>query len=65
MHVLNDDTLVDLKFIIADTGFQKSFLYERVNDGTLSEPIKIGNRSRWTYRDVKEFKNKLLSRRIG
>ena len=58
---LRDDTLVDLKFIMADTGFGKTFIYDRVKDGTLCKPIKISGRSRWKYRDHIEFKNKLIS----
>lgn len=34
-HQLQPDSLVDLKFIMADTGFGKTFIYERIKDGTL------------------------------
>lgn len=34
-HQLQPDSLVDLKFIMADTGFGKTFIYDRIKDGTL------------------------------
>jgi len=43
------------------TGFGKTYIYDRVKDGTLCKPIKISGRSRWKYRDHLEFKNKLIS----
>jgi len=58
---IREDTLVDLKFIMADTGFGKTYIYDRIKDGTLCQPIKISGRSRWKYRDHLEFKNKLIS----
>ena len=58
---LREDTLVVLKFIMADTGFGKTYIYDRIKDGTLCQHIKIGTRSRWKYRDHLEFKNKLIS----
>ncbi|MGC8424997.1 helix-turn-helix transcriptional regulator [Mixta calida] len=61
MHQLSEDTLVDLKFIMADTGFGKTFIYDRIKDGTLPKPQKIHGRSRWLYRDHQAFKNRLIS----
>lgn len=62
---MTPDSLVDLKFIMADTGFGKTFIYDRVKDGTLVKPEKIHGRSRWRYRDHCEFKNRLLSSSNG
>ncbi len=62
---LNPGTWVDLKFIMADTGFGKTFIYDRIKDGTLPKPQKINSRSRWTYQQHLEFKNRLLSRSVG
>ncbi|ACY85321.1 hypothetical protein ETAE_2486 [Edwardsiella piscicida] len=50
---------------MADTGFGKTFIYDRVKDGTLVKPEKIHGRSRWRYRDHCEFKNRLLSSSNG
>ncbi|PHM46544.1 helix-turn-helix transcriptional regulator [Xenorhabdus miraniensis] len=57
---LQPDSWVDLKFIMADTGFKKTFIYERIKDGTLEKPHKIHGRSRWRYSVHLEFKNRLL-----
>ncbi|MFO6493580.1 MULTISPECIES: helix-turn-helix transcriptional regulator [Hafnia] len=64
-HNMSPDSLVDLKFIKADTGFGKTFIYDRVKDGTLAKPEKIHGRSRWRYSDLCEFKSRLLSRSSG
>lgn len=32
-HELQPDSLVDLKFIMADTGFGKTFIYDRIKSG--------------------------------
>lgn len=59
------DSLVDLKFIMADTGFGKTFIYDRIKSGDLPKAKVIHGRARWLYRDHCEFKNKLLSRANG
>ena len=62
---LRDDTLVDLKFIMADTGFRKTFIYDRIKDGTLCRPYKISGRSRWKYSDYVNFRNRLTGHHLG
>ncbi|AOE41263.1 excisionase [Pantoea agglomerans] len=57
---LQPDSLVDLKFIMRDTGFGKSFIYERIKDGKLPPPKKIGRCSRWSYQQVQQFKSALI-----
>ena len=64
-HELQPDSLVDLKFIMADTGFGKTFIYDRIKSGDLPKAKVIHGRARWLYRDHCEFKNKLLSRANG
>ena len=60
-HHLQPDSLVDFKFIMADTGFGKTFIYERIKDGTLPKSKLIHGRARWLYSDHCEFKNRLLN----
>lgn len=64
-HQLQPDSLVDLKFIMADTGFGKTFIYDRIKDGTLPKSKLIHGRARWLYSDHCAFKQKLLSRHDG
>ncbi|MEQ4923173.1 helix-turn-helix transcriptional regulator [Proteus hauseri] len=61
MDRLQPDSLVDLKFIMSDTGFKKTFIYDRIKEGKLPESTKIHGRSRWLYSDVLELKRKLMS----
>ena len=54
-HELQPDSLVDLKFIMADTGFGKPSSMT----GQVRRPAKsqvIHGRARWLYRDHCEFK---------
>lgn len=62
---LQPDSLVDLKFIMRDTGFGKSFIYDRIKDGKLAPPKKIGRCSRWPYQQVQEFKQALVNSANG
>ncbi|HEY3984609.1 excisionase [Cedecea sp.] len=64
-HEMRPDSLVDLKFIMNDTGFGKTFIYDRIKSGDLPPAKKIHGRSRWTYSEHCEFKNRLLSRSDG
>ncbi|MFV8936603.1 helix-turn-helix transcriptional regulator [Serratia fonticola] len=60
-HQLQPDSLVDLKFIMSNTGFGKTFIYDRIKEGTLPKGKIIHGRARWLYSDHCEFKNKLLN----
>lgn len=55
------NSLVDLNFIMNDTGFGKTFIYKQIKEGLLPKPKKIGRCSRWVYSDTQEFKKRLLS----
>ncbi|THK17073.1 excisionase [Escherichia coli] len=46
-HELQPDSLVDLKFIMADTGFGKTFIYDRIKSGDLPKAKVIHGRARW------------------
>jgi len=48
-HELQPDSLVDLKFIMADTGFGKTFIYDRIKSGDLPKAKVIHGRARWLY----------------
>lgn len=64
-HQLQPDSLVDLKFIMADTGFSKSFIYNRIRCGDLAKSKVIHGRARWLYSEHCEFKNRLLNSANG
>lgn len=64
-HVMTPESLVDLKFIMADTGFGKTFIYDRIKAGDLPKAIVIHGRARWLYKDHCEFKNRLMFASAG
>ena len=59
------NSFVDLKFLEANTGFKKSFIYNHVARGTLAKPQKISGRNRWEYQDYLDFKDYLSHRANG
>ncbi|EIY5092124.1 AlpA family transcriptional regulator [Klebsiella quasipneumoniae] len=64
-HEMQPDSLVDLKFIMADTGFGKTFIYDRIKSGDLPKAKLIHGRARWLYSDHCKFREKLLSSSDG
>ena len=64
-HEMQPDSLVDLKFIMADTGVGKTFIYDRIKSGDLPKAKLIHGRARWLYSDHCKFREKLLSRSDG
>jgi len=45
-----------MKDLIAITGFSKSFIYQRINDGTFPKPLKVcGSSNRWTVETIREW----------
>ncbi|MCS3423386.1 putative DNA-binding transcriptional regulator AlpA [Rahnella sp. BIGb0603] len=64
-HTMSPDSFVDLKFIMADTGFGKTFIYDRIKAGDLPKAIVIHGRARWLYKDHCEFKNRLMFANAG
>ncbi|MEI9716836.1 helix-turn-helix transcriptional regulator [Moellerella wisconsensis] len=61
MNILRPDSLVDIKFIMSDTGFGKTFIYDRIKENKLPKARIIHGRARWEYADVLKFKEQLLS----
>lgn len=53
MRELRDDSLVDLKFMMKDSGMSKTFIYSEIKKGKLPSPHKIGSASRWVYATIK------------
>jgi predicted DNA-binding transcriptional regulator AlpA len=56
MRELRDDSLIDLKFMMEDSGMGKTFMYSEIKAGRLLSPHKIGSASRWTYADYQNWK---------
>ncbi|MGJ0481993.1 helix-turn-helix transcriptional regulator [Pantoea agglomerans] len=53
---LRDDSLVDMKFMVSDSGFTDRYFYKQIQKGNLPSPKKYGRSSRWEYKDYKCWK---------
>ncbi|HGW4197104.1 TPA: helix-turn-helix transcriptional regulator [Morganella morganii] len=62
MDNINDDSLIDMKFMTRDAGFTSKYFYSQINKGNLPKPIKIGERSRWKMGDYRQWKNSFSCR---
>lgn len=60
-HEMAPESLVDLKFIMANTGFGKTFIYGKIKKGELPLPMIIGGKARWEKRDVDKLNESLRS----
>ncbi|WP_029687128.1 hypothetical protein [Tatumella saanichensis] len=58
MHV-EPGALVTMKFIEANTGYKKSYLYSQIAKGNLAPPLKRGHKSLWRVEDVQKFQQYL------
>lgn len=56
---LNPGSLVDMKFITADTGMTSKWFYDLIKRGVFPKQIKLGRMSRWKYSDYLAWKSNL------
>ena len=61
-YEMTPDSLVDLKFIMANTGFGKTYIYGKIKKGELPSPMIIDGKARWEKRAVDKFNEILRSR---
>ncbi|PHM23740.1 helix-turn-helix transcriptional regulator [Xenorhabdus budapestensis] len=57
MEPINDESLIDMKYMTRDTGFTAKYFYSQIKKGKLPKPQKFGNHSRWKYREYKKWKS--------
>jgi prophage regulatory protein len=60
MRELRDDSLIDMKFMMNDSGFTDRYFYKQIEKGHLPRPHKFGRSSKWEYRDYKSWKSSYL-----
>lgn len=53
---LRDDSLIDMKFMMRDSGFTDRYFYKQIQQGKLPPPRKFGRASRWEYREYQLWK---------
>lgn len=56
MRELRDDSLIDMKFMVADAMFTSRYFHKQIEKGLLPSPIKLNRSSRWMYADYKKWK---------
>ncbi|HEG1905089.1 TPA: AlpA family phage regulatory protein [Enterobacter cloacae] len=54
---VNDDQLIDMKFITSDSGMGDKWFYRLMSEGRFPRPIKLGRLSRWLARDYYAWKD--------
>jgi len=53
---LREDSLIDMKFMVRDSGFTDRYFYKQIQQGRLPAPRKFGRASRWEYREYQLWK---------
>lgn len=50
-----DEELLGMDRVTRVTGLGKSWIYDRVNDGSFPKPIKVGRRTLWVHSEVQAW----------
>lgn len=53
---LEPTSLIDMRYMMEDSGMGKTFLYAEIKKGNLSQPMKFGRSSRWLLSDYERWK---------
>lgn len=53
---LEPTSLIDMRYMMEDSGMGKTFLYAEIKKGNLSQPMKFGRSSRWLLSDYEQWK---------
>lgn len=55
------EELLGIPRVVKVTGHSKTWIYERVNDGTFPKPIRIGRRTLWVMSEVQAWVRNRIS----
>lgn len=58
-----DDILVDMKFIVSNSGLTNKFFYAQIKKGLFPSPIKLGRSSRWKLSEYQEWVEQRANKR--
>ncbi|AVH81916.1 AlpA family phage regulatory protein [Salmonella enterica subsp. enterica] len=53
---LEPTSLIDMRYMMEDSGMGKTFLYAEIKKGNLPQPMKFGRSSRWLLSDYEQWK---------
>ncbi|EIW8767729.1 AlpA family transcriptional regulator [Klebsiella pneumoniae] len=51
----NDDILIDMKYIVSNSGLTNKFFYAQIKKGLFPSPIKLGRSSRWKLSEYEQW----------
>ncbi|WP_340140088.1 AlpA family transcriptional regulator [Enterobacter kobei] len=58
-----DDILVDMKFIVSNSGLTNKFFYAQIKKGLFPSPIKLGRSSRWKLSEYQKWVEQRANKR--
>lgn len=58
-----DDILVDMKYIVSNSGLTNKFFYAQIKKGLFPSPIKLGRSSRWKLSEYQEWVEQRANKR--
>lgn len=50
-----DDRLVDMKYMVSNSGLTNKFFYAQIKKGLFPSPIKLGRSSRWKLSEYEQW----------
>ena len=57
------DRLLKLPEVMSIAGLGKTMIYRRVRQGTFPQPVKLGESTRWSEREVREWLDAVMATR--
>lgn len=57
-NIVDDDTLIDMKFLVEKSGFTAKYFYNLIQRNEFPAPIKFARASRWLYKDYRSWLDK-------
>lgn len=59
----HDDRLVDMKYMVINSGLTNKFFYAQIKKGLFPSPIKLGRTSRWKLSEYEQWIEQRVNKR--
>ncbi|EPG5002899.1 MULTISPECIES: helix-turn-helix transcriptional regulator [Enterobacteriaceae] len=59
----HDDPLVDMKYMVSNSGLTNKFFYAQIKKGLFPSPIKLGRSSRWKLSEYEQWIEQRVNKR--